>query len=149
MSKARRQTEKNLTAESCANACVAEDASATLIPALVTLLEQHRTAIAADFKATSDVINSKLDKIQAEVANQELRIGELETNAEDVVQLLAALEAKYESLQEKNKLFKTKLSDLESRSRRQNICVVGLLESVDPGPRPTFPGRWWRSSVFG
>uniref|UniRef100_A0AAZ1XUY6 L1 transposable element RRM domain-containing protein n=1 Tax=Oreochromis aureus TaxID=47969 RepID=A0AAZ1XUY6_OREAU len=137
MSKGRRQTEKNLTAESCANAGAAEDASAALNPALVALLEQHRTAIAADFKATSDVINGKLDKIQAEVANQQLRIGELETNSADVVRRLAALKAKYDSLQEETKLFKTKLSDLESRSRRQNICLVGLPESVEPGPRAT------------
>lgn len=125
MFKARRQTEKNLTAKSYANAGVPEDASGALNPELVALLKQHRTAIAADFKATSDVINGKLDKIQVEGVNQELRIG-------DPVQHLAMLEAKYESLQEENNLFKTKLSDLESRSRRQNIRLVGLLESAQP-----------------
>lgn len=45
MSKVRRQTEKKTAAES--------GASAALNPALVALLEQHRTAIAADVKPTS------------------------------------------------------------------------------------------------
>lgn len=53
MSKVRRQTEKKTAAESGASAGLAEDASAALNPTLVTLLEQHRTAIAADFKPTS------------------------------------------------------------------------------------------------
>lgn len=140
MSKKGKQTDKNSTSDnstSCANASLAEDVSISLNPALITLLEQHRTAIAADIKASSELINAKLDKIQANVGAQEERINDLETNAEDVSQRLATLEAKCESLEEENKLLKTKFSDLEGRSRRQNVRLVGLPESVTVGPRPT------------
>lgn len=140
MHKTRRQTEKDSTAENatvCVSANLAEDATTGLNPALIALLEQHRTAIAADFKASSDIINGKLDKIRADVVAQGQRIDDLESNAEDVSQRLATVEANCKYLEEENKLLKTNFSELEGRSRRQNIRLVGLPESLDVGPRPT------------
>ncbi|KAK7895737.1 hypothetical protein WMY93_021062 [Mugilogobius chulae] len=64
------------------------------------------------------------------------RISDLESNAEDVSQRLANLDATCESLKKDNKQLKPKLCDLEGRSRRQNLRIVGLPESVE-GPRPT------------
>ncbi|CAL1589471.1 unnamed protein product [Knipowitschia caucasica] len=129
-----KKTEESLATH---GANLAGDATIGLSTELIALLEQHRASIAADFKASSEVINNKLDKIQAEVVNQEGRIGDLETNAEEVSQRLASLEATCVSIHEENKLLKNKLSDLEGRSRRQNVRMVGLPESLELGPRPT------------
>ncbi|KAK7878078.1 hypothetical protein WMY93_031274 [Mugilogobius chulae] len=148
MPKASKHTEKDSAAENLSSSANVESANANLSPALFALLEQHRTAIAADFRATFDVVNGKLDTIQAVVTGQGKRISDLESNAEDVGQRLANLEATCESLKKDNKQLKSKLSDLEGRSRRQNLRIVGLPESVE-GPRPTVFFSQFLVEVFG
>ena len=100
------------------------------------LLEQHRAAIATEFKSLFVSMDAKLDKIQAVVSGQGKGITDLEENAEAVCGRLEQLEATCSSLQEDNKSLKSKLSDLEGRSRRQNFHLVGLPESLE-GARPT------------
>ena len=115
---------------------VSMDVGASSMASISDLLEQHRAAIAAEFKSSFASMDAKLDSIQAVVSSQGKRITDLEENAETVCGRLEQLEATCSSLQEDNKLLKAKLSDLEGRSRRQNVRIVGLPESFE-GTRPT------------
>ncbi|KAJ3608225.1 hypothetical protein NHX12_025275 [Muraenolepis orangiensis] len=58
--------------------------------------------------------------------------GSLENNGNEVDQL----ELTCSALQGDNELLKVKVADLEGRSRRQNLRIVGLLEGIE-GPRPS------------
>ncbi|KAF0022202.1 hypothetical protein F2P81_025546 [Scophthalmus maximus] len=92
-------------------------------------------------------MDTRLDKIQAVVSGQGQRITNLKSNAEAVCGQLEQLEATCSSLQEDNKSLKSKLSDLEGRSRRQNVIGDQVLPSPSeldrahhtlapkPGPR--------------
>lgn len=150
MSKSTKSSKKDAAAESStAGASGANGASGALTAAQVSdLLEQYRVKLADDLKSSFDTLVTKLDKIQAEVSGHGQRISDLESNAEGVSQRLEQLEATCASLREDNTLLKSKLSDLEGRSRRQNIRIVGLPESVE-GPRPTAFFSQLLVEVFG
>lgn len=134
MSRLGRQTKKDSAAED--SAALASSAATITVESMADLLERHRASLAADFKSSFASLEAKLDKVQVEVAGHGRRITDLESSAEEVSQHLQQLEATCSALQDDNKWLKSKLSDLEGRSRRQNIGIVGLPESVEC-PRPT------------
>lgn len=124
-----------LAESTSAGASAANWASGALTTAHVSnLLEELRAKIAAGIKTSFDTLDTKLDKIQANVSGHRQRISDLKSNAVNVSQRLEQLEATCTALQE-DKLLKSKLSDLEGRNRRQNVRIVDLLESVE-GHRP-------------
>lgn len=104
--------------------------------AIAKLLEDHRTALSADFKNTVSALEVKLDKIQSTVTEHNSKIASLETYANSLEERAQSLEATCTMLTESNSKLLTKVIDLESRSRRNNIRIVGLPESIE-GPRPT------------
>lgn len=134
MSRSGKNAKKDSVAEG--TAASASSAASIAVENISDLLERHRASLAADFKSSFASLESKLDKIQVEVAGQGRRISDLEANANQTSQHLQQLEATCSELQEDNKWLKSKLSDLEGRSRRQNIRIVGLPEALE-GPRPT------------
>lgn len=67
-------------------------------------------------------LTDKVDGIEAQAADHEQRIQSLETTLEE--------------MQRENKSLRSKLSDLEGRSRRNNIKIVGIGEGEEKG-RPT------------
>lgn len=146
MSRSGKQTKKDLPAEDSA-ASANSEASLTAAR-LSDLLEQHRAALAIDFKSSFATMDKKLDQIQTVVSGQGQRITDLESNAEEVSQCLEQIKATCASLREDNKWLKSKLSDLEGRSRRQNIRIVGLPESVE-GNRPTTFFSQFLFDMFG
>lgn len=111
----------------CSSSCVASIAG---------LLEDHRASISADIKETFAAMESRLDKMQTEVTEHGTRLDSLENNAELNIQRIQALEEKCAALKESNARLTAKTADLESRSRRNNIRIIGLPESIE-GPRPT------------
>lgn len=76
------------------------------------------------------------------------KIISLEASANLQDEHLASLEASSATLAESNAKLLAKVSDLESRSRRNNIRVVGVPESVE-GPRPTTFFAELLMEVFG
>ncbi|KAJ8369401.1 hypothetical protein SKAU_G00094290 [Synaphobranchus kaupii] len=100
------------------------------------LLSDHRAALAADFKSSFDSLASKLDNMNSTVTDHGQRIGSLEVNATEVDHRLQQLESTCFALQGDNQSLKAKVADLEGRSRRQNIRIVGLPELIE-GPRPS------------
>lgn len=112
-----------------------EDASLTL-EAITTLLQQHRDELASEFKTSFNALDSKLDQVRQAQEEQAERVSSLELATEDLSQRVADLESTCAALREDNNQLKNKVTDLESRSRRQNIRVLGLPEDTESG-RPT------------
>ncbi|KAI2656553.1 LINE-1 type transposase domain-containing protein 1 [Labeo rohita] len=104
--------------------------------ALSSLLEEHRTALSAEFKTALTSLEAKIDLVQSAVSDHGSRITSLESNADLVSQRIHSLEAVCAELTENYSKLKAKTADLEGRSWRNNIRIIGLLESVE-GPRPT------------
>lgn len=103
---------------------------------LNSLLEEHRKALAVDLKTSLASLEAKFDSIQAAVNDHDQKIESLETNANVQDERISALEASCAVLSATNAKLSVKVSDLESRSLRNNIRIVGLLESIE-GPHPT------------
>ncbi|KAI4827244.1 hypothetical protein KUCAC02_030654 [Chaenocephalus aceratus] len=100
------------------------------------LLEDHRRALSADFKSAISTLEAKLDRIQATVSDHGQTIASLESNANLQDERMLALEATCATLTDSNVKLLAKVTDLESRSRRNNIRIVGLPESIE-GPHPS------------
>lgn len=114
-----------------------EDANVSLtLEAITTLLEQHRDALATEFRTSFSQLDSKLDQTRLTVEDHGQRVSSLELAAEDLSQRVVDLENVCTTLSEDNARLKAKVTDLESRSRRQNIRILGLPESIESG-RPT------------
>lgn len=109
---------------------------ATRVASIAGLLEEHRANIAADFKNSFAALESRLEKLQSSVIDHGQRIVSLETSAESDDQRLSALETRCVELADSNNKLLRKMTDLESRSRRNNIRIIGLPESIE-GPQPT------------
>lgn len=129
MSKLTKQQKKgdNEAPSECANTCLAS---------IKDLLEKHRANMAADFKNSFAALESRLEKMQSTVSDHRARIVSLETNAESNDQRIRTLESRMEALADSNNKLLAKTSDLESRSRRNNIRIIGLPEAIE-GPTPT------------
>lgn len=112
-----------------------EEVSLTL-DAITAVLEDHRQSLSAEFKASFTTLDSKLDQIRLTVEDHGQRLSSLELAADDVSQRVQDLESICTALQEDNTKLKAKVTDLESRSRRQNVRILGIPESTESG-RPT------------
>lgn len=140
MSKAKgKQSEKDKELSSASSITMAD---------ISALLEEHREGLSSDFKSSFESLASTLDSINSTVADHGQCIGSLETNATLVDQRLQQLEKTCSDLQKDNEQLKLKVSDLEGRSRRQNVRIIGLPESIE-GPRPTKFFSKLLADVFG
>lgn len=131
-SKSTKQAKKETTAK--------DDAPATRrevsMSALTSLLEDHRAALSTEFKTALSSLEVKIDSVQIAVSDHGSRITSLESNADLLSERIHAMEATCKTLTENYDKLRAKTTDLEGRSRRNNIRIVGLPESLE-GPRPT------------
>lgn len=129
MSKTTKPSKKseNEAPSACANTC---------LTGIEGLLEKHRASIAADLQNSFAALESRLDKMQTTLVDYGQCITSLETSAVSDDQRIRTLEARVEALADSNIKRLAKTLDLESRSRRNNIRVIGLPELIK-GPTPT------------
>lgn len=99
--------------------------------ALTDLLEEHRAALAAEFKAAISTLEVETDCVQATVSDHGQRLMRLESHAESLDERMEHLETSLAALTESNANLKTKTVDLEARSRRNNIRIIGVPESIE------------------
>lgn len=85
-----------------------------------------------------DNLETSLAGVKTALAANSSRITSLEETREEHDTRITELEKSCDELHAQNKLLKTKLSDLEGRSRRQNIKIVGLPEKVEKGSPTAF-----------
>ncbi|KAI4806458.1 hypothetical protein KUCAC02_017283 [Chaenocephalus aceratus] len=103
---------------------------------LTSLLESHKVSLSTEFKTIIAALESKMYLIHATISDHGQRITSLESNADLVDGRLSTLEATCAELAASNAKLRAKTADLETRSRRKNIRIIGLPESIE-GPRPT------------
>ncbi len=83
-----------------------------------------------------DSVESTLSQTLASLSEVTSRVTELEKASADYEGRISELEAHCRDWFETCKSLTSKLDDLEGRSRRQNIKIIGLPEKVEEG-RPT------------
>lgn len=105
---------------------------ASMLHSLKADLLTNPDSLSARFENKLGAIETKLDGIQSTVNNHEQRISDVEYGLND----LQRLEAQVIALADDNAKLKAKVLDLEGRSRRCNLRLIGLPESIE-GTRPT------------
>lgn len=118
------------------DAATSPTVDSTPLTSIANMLEEHRASISADFKTSFATLEARLDMIQRTIIEHGQWMNLLESHAELQEQRLQALEERCVALAESNTKLKAKTIDPESRSRRNNIRIIGLPESIE-GPRPT------------
>ncbi len=88
--------------------------------------------------ARFDNLETTLAGVKNAVASNTSRIINLEEWHGEFDGHLAELEKSYDDLCVQNKLLKAKVNNLEGRSRRQNIKIVGLPEKIERGSPTAF-----------
>ncbi|CDQ65045.1 unnamed protein product [Oncorhynchus mykiss] len=96
-----------------------------------------RVAIAEDLNTTIAELDTKIESIIRTVASHGQSIVDLEKASEFNAGRIGELEKLCTSLQDSVQRLSVKVVDLEGRSRRNNLCVVGLAEGVEAGSHPT------------
>ncbi|KAI4818143.1 hypothetical protein KUCAC02_011504 [Chaenocephalus aceratus] len=116
--------------------------------ALTSLLESHKVSLSTEFKTVIAALESKIDLIHATISDHGQRITSLESNADLVDGRLSTLEATCAELAASNAKLRAKTADLEARSRRKNIRIIGLPASRlrvrdQPPSSPTYYPSFW------
>lgn len=138
-----KDTEDNTSSELAANASLTDatssdhgDGPEEVVPtsSILEAIRQMETSLNVRF----DKLDTTLTEVKNAVASNTSRITELEERLGESDGRLADLEKGYEEMRTQNILLKTKVIDLESRSRRQNIKIIGLPEKIEKGSPSTF-----------
>lgn len=87
--------------------------------------------VQADIAAVREELTSSVTSLQKAVDGQEGRLKELETSASVTFDSVSAIEVTVSELQSQVKVLQAKCEDLENRSRRNNIRLVGVLEDQE------------------
>ncbi|KAJ8412272.1 hypothetical protein AAFF_G00145390 [Aldrovandia affinis] len=104
-------------------------------------LATHSQTITTELHRSFAVIETKLDTLQSTVSTNSLKITELESTLNNHDQRLEALETTCSALASKNTQLAAQVLDLQSRSRRNTIRVLGLPEGVEGAQPVAFFGR--------
>lgn len=94
------------------------------------------TSLRSEISSVRQELKSSIEPLQRTVDAHEGTVRELERAATDHSARLSELEATVSMLTTQVKRLDDKCEDLESRSRRNNIRVMGVPEGLE-GPRPT------------
>lgn len=118
-----------------------ENLRATLITELTsTIAEQVKAAIDT---ALAPVVAS-FESFKSSIESQGRRIDELDQHMNDYSDRIVALEQTVLKLNSANKVLTEKVEDLESRSRRCNLRVIGLPEGVEGSDPVTFMSHFFQ-----
>lgn len=93
-------------------------------------------------------MEAKLDTLHTTVNDHEQWLLSLETNADASGMSVWTLESKYATLADEHAKLKAKVMDLEGRSRRNNIRIFILAETIE-GPHPSTFFSGLLVEVFG
>lgn len=93
-------------------------------------------------------LSVQLSADRATIDRHDQTIQHMETSLNDMESRLRTLEATCTTLSRENEALKLKTDDLENRSRRNNIRVIGLPEKVE-GSHPTTFMEVFLSETFG
>lgn len=111
--------------------------TSTLTALLTTKLAEHKAELLAEIKDTYTRYEAKLNSVQTTVDDHKQRISSLELSAKVTSADLMSIQATVHVLAAENAKLKATVADLESRSRRHNIRIIGLPENIERSTKPT------------
>jgi len=97
---------------------------------MAKLMEELKLAFTTEFRTFAASLESRLDGFQLAVADHTQRLASVEDGLNTWSGRMEELEARCTAQDEIIGKLKTKLTDVESRSRRSNIRILGLDESL-------------------
>ncbi|KAJ3581158.1 hypothetical protein NHX12_007286 [Muraenolepis orangiensis] len=97
---------------------------------MTRLMDELKLAFTAEFRTFAASLEYRLDGIQLAVTDHTQRLASVEDCLNTWSGRMVELEARCTSQDEVIGKLKTKLNDVESRSRRSNIRILGLDESL-------------------
>ncbi|KAG1935267.1 hypothetical protein F2P79_019375 [Pimephales promelas] len=100
------------------------------------MMEKISEKIISAFDERFDKLEATLQTIQTAQRELSERVDVVEEQASDHETRIHSLETSLDTLSKENKMLKFKLNDLEGRSRRNNIRIIGIPEGAEKG-RPT------------
>lgn len=119
---------------------------------LADSLADLKTCLLGEMKKSFDQVNDKLDGLQETVNTHSEHLDALEEDTESLGHPLSKVEDCCKVLQDYNAKLKTKLkaklADLEGRSRRANVQLIGIQENIE-GPQPSKFFAQLLQDVFG
>lgn len=101
-----------------------------------TLVEKMLDRILESMNKRFDMLEEKLETLTNNQTALTMRVEEVEQQGSDHERRIQALEKKLTETQEINNKLSIRINDLEGRSRRNNIKIVGIPEGEEKG-RPT------------
>ena len=99
--------------------------------ALQAEMEKNRAAILKEINASLLPLNTTLEDVNKKLDAIEPRLTGMETVLSDHSDSLVRLERRVEKLEKDNSELLAKTEDLENRSRRNNLRIIGLPEGVE------------------
>lgn len=106
-------------------------------------LEKNRAAIMSEIQASLSPINLSLDAVCKKLEAYEPRITDMEMCLSDHSDRLNRLEKQVDKLQSYNKELLEKTEDLENRSRRNNLRIIGLPEGCEGRVATAFMSKFF------
>lgn len=126
----------------------AELAAATPELANESALESESSILAA-IRSMSKTMNDRFNDLEASLASTQAtlaslgnRIQEVENASSEYDCRLSLVEQQCTKMQSENKMLRLKVTDLEARSRRQNIKIIGLPEKIENGHPTEFLAKF-------
>ena len=125
------------------------------VASLVQELDKHKESLAAELKTflTTSLdtsltpIRTSLETINAALDSHNQMITTIENTLSTQSDEIAELTTRLDHLEKANAALTSKAEDLENRSRRQNIRIVGLPEGLEGGSPSEFISKLLRSVV--
>lgn len=110
--------------------CLRQDIAEIFITELRAALGDDLSTIRADLQAVKTQLANDKATADAELASLKGTVGEVEVSLSSCTDDIVDLKCKYERLSSEFSKLENKCEDLESRSRRQNIRIVGVSEDT-------------------
>ena len=106
-----------------------------------------RADIKTDIEAVRNELTASVTNIQAALASHDTRLKELEKAADFVGDCTAELRSTVDRLETEMRLLKDKCEDLEGRSRRNNLRLVGVAEGLEKGNPTQFVSQLLKEAM--
>lgn len=114
---------------------------------LKTDLKRDNESLRRELITLGQEIHSKLDGLATDVQSLNERVGEAETRVEAMETWATEATGVLVSCLERHKSLQLKLTDLESRSRRNNLRIFGVPEGEEDNSVPQFVDKFIKSEL--
>lgn len=95
-----------------------------------------------DFHTEMDGVLSAIKNVQSDIKECSGRIAEAEQRISTAEDVISTLQGAVETLEKKAKLLATKVDDLECRSRRNNVRILGIPENEEGSDPCSYMEKW-------